>query len=105
MAASQRFTKLKEKVETADSNVKAAAAQDEADLRAKVEEARKRADEQAAQLQANARKTSEQAEGNRNEVQSNWDQHIQRMRAHIDERKAEPATGNSLDTGSLAQMR
>jgi hypothetical protein len=47
MAASQQFTKLKEKVETADSNVKAAAAQDEADLRVKVEEARKRADEQA----------------------------------------------------------
>ena len=57
MAASQQLTRLEEKVETADSNVKAAAAQDEADLRVKVEEARKRANEPAAQLQANAKKT------------------------------------------------
>ena len=40
-------------------------------------------------MQANAQKASEQAKGHWNKVQSDWDQHIQRIRADLDERKAE----------------
>ena len=89
MAASEKFTKLGEQMDRAQDNIKAAAAQDEAELGAKVAEARKCADDQAAQMQANAQKASEHAKGHWSKVQSDWDQHIQRIRADLDERKAE----------------
>src|SRR5450432_2052239 len=84
MAASERFTKLGEQMDRAQDNMTAAAHQDEAELGAKVAEARKRADDRATQMQANAQKASEQAEGHWNKVQSDWDQHIQRIRADLD---------------------
>ena len=89
MAASERFTKLGEQMDRAQDNVTAAAAQDEAELGVKVAEARKRADDRADQMQANAQKASQQAKGHWNKVQSDWDQHIQRIRADLDERKAQ----------------
>jgi hypothetical protein len=89
MAASERFTKLGEQMDRAQDNIEAAAHQDEAELGVKVAEARKRADDQAAQMQANAQKSSEQAKDHWHKVQSDWDQHIQRIRADLNERKAE----------------
>jgi hypothetical protein len=89
MAASERFTKLGEQMDRAQDNIEAAAHQDEAELGVKVAEARKRAENQAAHMQANAQKASEQAKGHWNKVQSDWDQHIQRIRADLNERKAE----------------
>ena len=89
MAASDRFTKLGEQMDRAQDNVTAAAAEDEAELGVKVTAARKRADDRAAQIRANAQKASQQAEGHWNKVQSDWDQHIQRIRADLDERKVE----------------
>jgi hypothetical protein len=53
MAAPEKFTELKQQVETAESNVRAAAVQNQAELRAKVEEARRDADERAARMNAN----------------------------------------------------
>ena len=89
MAASEKFTELKQQVETAESNVRAAAAQDQAELRAKVDQARKDADERAGRLKANVQQAADQGDRQWSQAQSNWDQHVQRIRARVDERKAE----------------
>jgi hypothetical protein len=88
MTASDRFTKLKEQVEEAERRVNEAGSQDKAQLQAKVDEARKNADDLAAELHAKARQAS-QAEGNNwQEVRSDWDQHVKRIRERIDAKKA-----------------
>src|ERR1700722_1259374 len=89
MAASDRFTKLGEQLDQAQSNVEAGAAEDRAKLKARVDAARNSADDRAAQMRAKAQKTSEQADGQWHEIQSNWDAHIQRVRQRIEDRKAE----------------
>lgn len=88
MTASDSFTKLKEQVENADRRVNEAGSQDKAELQAKVDEARKNADDLAAELHAKTRKASDQAEGHWQEVRSDWDQHIKRIRERIDAKKA-----------------
>jgi small-conductance mechanosensitive channel len=87
MTASDRFTKLKEQVEKAERRVNEAGSQDKAQLQAKVDEARKNADDLAADLHARTRQAS-QAEGQWQEVRSDWDQHIKRIRERIDAKKA-----------------
>jgi malate synthase len=88
MSTANPFTKLKEQVEEADRSVAAAAAQGAEELRSMVEEARKHADERAAQLQAKPDQGSDGAEGHWRQVQSDWDQHIKRLRERIDAKKA-----------------
>src|SRR4029453_553937 len=89
MSASDRFTELKQRVEKAESEIKEAAAQDKAELSATAEQARKAADNRAAELRAKAQDTSDKAEAHWNEVQSSWDQHVQRIRTRITEKKTE----------------
>jgi hypothetical protein len=88
MTASDSFTKLKEQVEKAERRVNEAGSQDKAELQAKVDEARKNADDLAAELLAKTRQASDQAEGHWQEVRSDWDQHIKRIRGRIDTKKA-----------------
>jgi hypothetical protein len=88
MTASDSFTKLKEQVEKAQRDVNAAVSQDMAELQAKLDETRKSADDHAAELRAKTRVSGDQAEGHWQEVQGDWDQHIQRMRERIDAKKA-----------------
>src|SRR3954470_20144736 len=89
MSASERFTQLTQKVETADGNIQAAASEDRAKLAVRADEARKAADDHAAQLRAKAEDTSDKAEAHWNEIQSNWDPHIQRIRQRIEDKKTE----------------
>jgi hypothetical protein len=88
MAASDSFTKLKEQVEKAERDVNAAVSQDAAELQAKLEETRRSADDHAAKLRAKTRTAGDQAEGHWQEVQGDWDQHIQRMHQRIDAKKS-----------------
>jgi hypothetical protein len=76
MAAPEKFTELKQQIETAERNVRAAAAQDQAELRAKVDAARKDADERAARLQANIQQAADQGDRQWSQAQSNWDEHV-----------------------------
>jgi hypothetical protein len=89
MLASDRFTELRKRVEKAESEIKEAAAQDRAELSATAEQARKAADDRTAELRARAQDTSDKAEAHWNEVQSSWDQHVQRTRTRIQEKKTE----------------
>ena len=89
MSASERFTELRQRVEKAESEIKEAAAQNRAELSATAEQARKAADDRAAELRAKAQDTSDKAEAHWNEVQGSWDQHVQRTRTRIQEKKTE----------------
>jgi hypothetical protein len=89
MAAAEKFTELKRQVEAAESNVRAAGSRDEAELRAKVDEARKDADGRAARLNANVAQAADRGDRRWAEAQSDWDDHVRRIRASVDERKDE----------------
>src|SRR6185503_20531772 len=89
MSASVRFINDTPPTEKAESEIKEAASQDRAELSATAEQARKAADDRAAELRAKAQDTSDRAEAHWNEVQSSWDQHVQRIRTRIGEKKTE----------------
>jgi hypothetical protein len=89
MSNANPFTKLKEQVEEADRSISAAAAQGAEELRSMVEEARRNADEGAAQLRAKSGEASGGAEGHWRQVQSDWDEHVKRLRERIDAKKAD----------------
>jgi len=88
MTASDNFAKLKDQVEDAERRVSKAGSQDKAELQARVNEARKNADDLAADLQARTQQASDQAGDHWQEVRSDWDQHIKRVRERIDAKKA-----------------
>jgi hypothetical protein len=89
MPLSDEYTKLKEQVENGDRTIRAAVAKDDAELKAMVDEARKNADMREAELRAKSTEVADEAERHWNDVRSDWDQHIQRIRAHLDAKKAE----------------
>jgi hypothetical protein len=89
MSLPDDFTKLREKVDKADQSIRAAAAQDEAELTAMVNDARNKADERAAALRAKSEEVSDSAERQWHEVQSDWDEHVKRIRERMDAKKDE----------------
>src|SRR6185503_7836563 len=89
MSASVRFINDTPPTEKAESEIKEAASQDRAELSATAEQARKAADDRAAELRAKAQETSDKAEAHWTDVQSSWDQHVQRIRTRITEKKTE----------------
>ena len=103
MAASDDFTKLKEQVEEADRSIKAAVAQQDAELKTMVDDARKNADDRAAQLRAKTTEAADQAQGQWNQVQTDWDKHVKRIRERVDARKAEMDAGMAEDDAQWAE--
>ena len=103
MAASDDFTKLKEQVEEADRGIKAAVAKEDAELKAMVDDARKKADERAAQLHATTTEAADQAQHQWNQVQTDWDKHVKRIRERVDARKAEIDAGMAEDDAQWAE--
>jgi small-conductance mechanosensitive channel len=89
MSLPDDFTKLREKVDKADQSIRAAAATDEAELKAMVDDARKKADGRAAALRAKSDEVSDSAERQWQEVQSDWDEHVKRIRERMDAKKDE----------------
>ena len=89
MTLSDSFRKLADQIDAAETNVKAAQVQDKADLKASVDAARKGADKQSAELRAKAEQASQRATSGWQEVQDDWDAHVQRLRQRIDDKKAE----------------
>jgi hypothetical protein len=103
MGPSDDFTKLKEQVEEADRTIKAAVAQEDAELKGMVEDARKKADDRAAQLRAKTTEAADQAERQWNQMQTDWDKHVKRIREHVDARKAEIDSGLAEDDAQWAE--
>jgi hypothetical protein len=88
MSLADDFTKLREHAERGEQEIKAAATESKAKLEARVEGARRNADERAGELRTKAEGTKEQGASQWHEVQSSWDQHVQRVRQRIDEKQA-----------------
>jgi hypothetical protein len=82
------FEKLSEKIDEAKRSIRAAASESEAELKAKVDEARKNADDRAAELSAKTQATADKSEAHWQQIQSDWEQHRQHIRQHIDDAKA-----------------
>jgi hypothetical protein len=89
MEPSSTFSKLKDQVENADRSIREAVARDAAELKETVDEARERADKRAAELRAKGEAASDDVERQWHQVQSDWDDHVKRLRSRIDARKAE----------------
>jgi hypothetical protein len=92
-AAAGDFTKLKDQVDEADRTIKAAVAKKDAELKDMVDEARKKADDRAAQLGPKTTDAVDQAQRQWNQVQSDWDKHVKRIRERADAKKAEMDAG------------
>ena len=89
MSVTGNFAKLKEQVEKADRDVKAAAEQNQAEIKVKVDEARRDADERAAELRAKTDKAAREGkESHWREMQADLDLHIERVRQRMDAKKA-----------------
>jgi hypothetical protein len=86
---SDKFDELKERIEKADREIRKAAAESEAELHDSVEKARTTADDHAAKLRVKSKETSDKNRRQWLEAQSNWDDHVRRLRARMDEKKAE----------------
>ena len=89
MSLPDDFTKLREKVDKADQSIRAAAAKDEAELKVMVDDARKKADERTAVLRAKSEEVADSAEHQWHEVQSDWDEHVKRIRERMNAKKDE----------------
>jgi hypothetical protein len=103
MAASDDFTELKDQVEEADRTIKAAVAKQDAELKAMVDAARKKADERAAQLGTKTTEAADEAQRQWNQVQSDWDKHVKRIRQRADARKAAMDAGLAEDDAQWAE--
>jgi hypothetical protein len=90
------FDKLSEKIDEAKRSIRAAASENDAELKAKVEEARKNADDLAAELTAKARGTADKTD-HWQQIQSDWEQHRQKIRERIDDAKA----ADDIETAEL----
>src|SRR5262245_40818627 len=114
MSVSDDFTTLREKVEQADRDIRAAVARDDDELRAAVDELQRRAGQRAAQLRARSSGAADRAEGRWNEVRNDWDRHVRRIRERVQareaahdvkvaERNADEAEADALDAVSFAE--
>jgi hypothetical protein len=87
MSVTESFAKLKEEIDNADREIKAAAEQDRGDIQAKVDDARRLADKRAAELRKKTGDAATEADSHWHEVGAAWDRHIERVRQHIDATK------------------
>lgn len=97
------FAKLKDEVEEAQRTIIEAAEQDEAGVDAKIDETRRSADARAAELR-NKPKKADGPESHWQQVQSDFDQHVQRTRAHIDATKAAIDANDAKDAAEWAEV-
>lgn len=97
MSVSEKFGELKGRIEKADRAIQTAAAENEAELKNAVDKARKSADDRAEELRAKSKDTSDKTKRQWLEAQSNWNEHIKRIRTQMDAKKAELNTAMAAD--------
>jgi hypothetical protein len=106
MTASDRFTDLREQVERAEREVRAAAAETRAAVDARLDDARRRADDLTAGMRERAREDADQADAHWQALHRSWDEHVQRVRRRIDEHDtAVDLAWAQRDAPSPRQMR
>ena len=103
MPATEDFTTLKDQVDEADRTIKEAVAKKDAELKAMVDEARQKADDRAAQLGTKTTAAAGQAQRQWNQVHSDWDKHLKRIRERADTKKAEMDAGLAENDAKWAE--
>src|SRR5215472_18591012 len=89
MNGSEQLSKLSARAKDAEDRARAAIGKDRADLEQDVENARKSAQEQADRLRASAHTNQGKLSVWWHDLQHSWDEHMAKMRADIESRKAE----------------
>ena len=89
MSVSDKFGELKERIEKADREIQAAAAENQAELKGAIDKARKNADERAAALRTKSKSTSDKTNRLWLDAQNDWNEHVKRIRARMDATKAD----------------
>jgi len=89
MSVSDKFGELKERIEKADREIQAAAAENQAELKGAVEKARKSADDRAAELRTKSKDTSDETNRLWLDALNDWNGHVKRIRARMDATKAD----------------
>jgi chorismate synthase len=88
MSVTDSFAKLKTEIDKAESAIKAAAKEDEADIEAKIDDARRQADGHAAELRSKSGGAATDAGSHWQEMRADWDRHIAHARQRMDAAKA-----------------
>jgi hypothetical protein len=113
MSLLESFEELKDQVVKADGEIMAVAEKDEPAIQTKVDDARREADQHAAELEATTKRAGTAARSQWQEIQADWDRHIERMRGRLDnaksgyelsvsEMEAESAEADALDAIAFA---
>jgi hypothetical protein len=89
VSASDQLYKLADRAKQSEENIERAKEKSEADLRSQVERARQSSQQRAAELKGDAGVEKAKASTRWGEVQEDWNQHIAKIRANVDDRKVE----------------
>jgi vacuolar-type H+-ATPase subunit I/STV1 len=89
VSASEQLYKLADRAKQSEDNIERAKDKGQAELRSQVEQARQSSQERAAELKRDAGAAKTKASTSWGEVQDDWNQHIAKVRANVDDRKAE----------------
>jgi len=93
MSVLESFEELKDQVVKADGEIMSVAEKDAPAIQTKLDETRHDADQQASKLEAGAK--SDGAQGQWQQIQADWHNHVERMRGRLDDAK----TGYDLSVG------
>jgi len=88
MSVTDSFANLVEQVDEANSKIKAAAEQGQAEIQAKVHEARRDADNHIAELGTKSSDATSAAESDWRQMQADWKRHVGQTRQKVDAAKA-----------------
>jgi hypothetical protein len=89
VSASEQLYKLADRAKQSEENIERAKDKSRADLRSQVERARESSQQRAAELKGDAGAAKVKASTRWGDMQKDWNQHIAKIRADVDDRKAE----------------
>ena len=89
VSASEQLYKLADRAKQSEENIERAKEKSQADLRSQVQQARQSSQQRAAELKGDAGVAKAKASTWWGDVQEDWNQHIAKIRANVDDRKAD----------------
>jgi len=89
MSVTESFAKLKTEIDKAESAVKAAGEEDQAEIQTKVEDARRQADSRAAELRTKTGDAATEGDSHWHKMQAEWGRHVNGVHQRMDSAKTE----------------
>jgi nucleosome binding factor SPN SPT16 subunit len=103
MSLTESFHDLRERVDSSDEAIMAAADQRREEIEVTLEKARRDADTHAAELRSKTRDTAGEAENHWKEFQKEWDRHIEQTRQRVAAKKAGIDADIAEDQAAMAE--